>query len=123
MDFTFQQMTVAMENGVVFYSLTIPDLSILQYLADGAEDNGISIKVRMTWTAGNGTSKQEYTYYDADVANVLGSYDEEQGKFTQAFYADITGINNITDLKISVVVVSDTGVEISADSVTWPRNN
>ena len=122
-DFTFQQMTVAMEDGVTFYSLTIPNLSILQYLADGAEDNGISVKVRMTWTAGNGTSEQEFTYYDTDVANVLGSYDEEQGKFTQAFYADITGINNITDLKISVVVVSDTGVEISADSVTWPRNN
>jgi hypothetical protein len=75
------------------------------FLADGTSDNAVTFLVRITWTAADGDQiAQDYKYGDAMVEKAAGSMD-----FTITF----TGYQACTDITVTAMLVSNTGVEVA----------
>ena len=70
-------------------------------LADGGADNGISVKVLLTWN--EGASQQIYTFSDELVAQVYS------GNYALVFQLTITGFTGIEDMTVCAVVESSAG--------------
>ena len=101
----FQQTTGKADTGNARY-IFLPSFSNAKaaaLLADGGLDNGLTIKVGLTWA--DGQCQQYYTYSDALVMQV---YD---GTGSLAFDLTVTGISGITDMVASPIVVTTSGAE------------
>ena len=85
-----------------------------KYLTNGGKNNELSIKVRMA-TENTDGSGLEYYYYYTD-ANFAGGY---SGQFS--FTAN--NIGSSARAIFQVVLVSDTGVEMIGEPLTWTNPN
>ena len=86
-------------------------------LAAGAETSATKIIVRVTWTDTTYKATQDFIYVDKFVADVINSYGKTvANEYDLAFaaYLERTPDVDVTDLTVSAVVVSDTGVEIAS---------
>ena len=104
---SFLQVAYPGGTGAAQY-IFLPQLSNTEaavLLVDGGLDNGLKIKVELTWN--NGQSQQFYTYNDALVEKVFAS----GGRLV--FSLTVTGIDGIGDMLASAVVVTDTGAQAS----------
>ena len=73
-------------------------------LADGAIDNALSIVVRLTWIDNNGAvATQDFVFIDSLVEYVYSN--------KQNFTLKITSLGDATDVNVTVMLISDTGVE------------
>ena len=83
------------------------------YLGDGAEDNGLTIMIRLTWTnTVNGTT----TTMDVPCSDEL-----VQNVYTNkgAFVLSVTGVDSVENLKVATVICSDTGVVFVGDALSY----
>lgn len=89
-----------------------------QYLAMGANTSGVSIVVRLTWTDNQSVVSQDFTYLDTIVETWVDSYNPTNNKYGKALNATFTQVwlDEGDNIKVSVVIVSDRGVEISSES-------
>jgi hypothetical protein len=102
---TFQQMTRTAGLGAAQY-IFLPRMSnaaAAALLADGGLDNGLKVKVSLTWN--NGESQQFYTYSDVLVQKVF------DGTNRWVFDLRISGVAGISDMVANPVVVADCGAE------------
>lgn len=105
---TCQQMAQTTGEGTAQY-IFLPSFSNAEaaaLLADGGADNGLKLKVNLTWN--NGLSQQFYTYDDAFVAQVF----ESAGGL--AFSLTVTGIAGIADMTASAVITTDSAAQAAA---------
>ena len=119
-----QEMTQVEGEDNVYYFL--PDLvAVHESMLAGAENSGVKIIVRLSWTdmPGNYTATQDYVYMDEMVSEVIDSHNGAEYKkvFTAAFNGTEAG--TAQDLKITAVVVSDTGVEIQSSGISFDTVN
>ena len=77
--------------------------------ADGAADNGISMKVRLSWNGENGPMEMDVNYNDALVQDV---YDD----FAQAFNLVISNAAELEGLNFTIVLVSNTGASFTSQT-------
>jgi len=118
-----QEMKQASQEDTVYYFL--PDLSAAHAaLLEGAASSGVKVVVRLSWSkAGNYTATQDYTYVDRMVETVIHSYNEAIGEYDQVFTATFTGTEagKSDNLKVSAVLISDTGVEIASQGLDFDK--
>ena len=91
-------------------------------LEQGYEKSGVSVVVRVMWKeTGNYEAKQDYIYLDEMVQRVIGSYDETKLNYKRAFSAAFAGseAGAAENVKVSAVVLSETGVEIASVATTF----
>ena len=91
-------------------------------LAKGYGASNVKIVIRLTWEdAGNYKAIQDFTYVDEMVKTVIGSYDAAKGNYARAFSAAFAGseAGQAENVKVSAVVLSDTGVEIASVAITF----
>ncbi len=108
----FQQLARSGSEGAAQY-IFLPNFSNAQaaaLLADGGQDNGIAIKVCLSWAEGQ--SQQFYTYSEELVQQVFQS----EGRL--AFDLTVTGIADITDMTASAVVVGDCDAQATAPGIS-----
>ncbi len=81
------------------------------YFADGAIDNGIKIVVRLTWydEVNKIQASQDFVYNEDFVKEVYS----ENG----AFSLIVSGISDMTNVNVSLYVISDIGVEAVASNI------
>ncbi len=88
--------------------------------AQGTENNGVNVRVRVSWVDKNGTYKatQDYTYTDEMVNTVVSSFTGT--KYNTIFSATFSEavLTQGDSIKISTIVDSDTDVEISSGTIT-----
>ena len=114
---TFQQMAKPVDKDVAQY-IFLPGFSNAaagKLLADGGADNGVNIKVGLTWAGGQ--SQQFYTYNDGFVGQVFAS----NGRL--AFSLTVTGIAGINDMMASAVLVTDSRAQAAAASTQIEDSN
>ena len=118
-----QEMTQVEGEDTVYYFL--PDLvSVHESMLAGAQNSGVKIIVRLNWTnPGNYTATQDYVYMDEMISQVIDSYNGAEYKrvFTASFNGAEAG--TAQDLKITAVIVSDTGVEIQSSGISFDASN
>lgn len=109
---TFQQISNDRGGGTVQYIFlpSFTNTEVTALLANGGLDNGLKIKVKLTWN--NGTSQQFYTF-DEELLKLV--YD---GSGNRAFQLTVTGIAGIPDIAASPVVAADTGAQATKDGLT-----
>ena len=109
---SYQQMARSAGAGAAQY-IFLPNFSnpeAAALLADGGADNGLKVKVSLTWSEGQ--CQQFYTYGDDLVEQVFAS----SGRLV--FSLTVTGIASITDMTASAVVVTDCGAQSAATGTT-----
>jgi len=77
--------------------------------------SGVRVVVRLSWAKeGNYTATQDFTYLDSMVDTVIESYDG--ANYGEMFVAEFAGseAGKATDVTVSAVIISDTGVEIAS---------
>ena len=113
-DVNYQHMLNLAEDKSYAQYIFIPNFSgkALELLKDGSQDNGVSVKVFLSWK--DGTSQQFYTFSDEMVAQVYGSANAN-GTLGKVFQLTVTGIAGIEDMNVCALVVSDTGTEIYSE--------
>ncbi len=85
-----------------------------------AEDSGVDVIIRLTWTDSEGQyrGKQDYLYYDGFIAEVMKSYaaTEDRVNYGKLFYGVFVGneITNGISVTVSTVVKSTAGVEMES---------
>ena len=112
----FQQTTAAAAAGTAQY-IFLPAFSNAEaaaLLADGGMDNGLTIKVGLTWN--NGYSQQFYTYSD-DLVKLV--YD---GTGRLAFNLTVTGISGIADLVASPVITTASEAQATTSGIALAAN-
>ena len=118
-----QEMTQVEGENTVYYFL--PELvSAHNAMLNGAENSGVKIIVRLNWTnPGNYTATQDYVYMDEMVSEVIDSHNGAEYK--KVFTATFNGLEagTVEDLKITAVIVSDTGVEIQSGGIAFDAVN
>ena len=82
------------------------DCVLAQQMADGGADNGVTIQVKLSWKNATGEETFRYFYYD----------DEEIVKYAtnwtgKMFYLNVTGVDTVTDLRLTAVAVSNANEE------------
>ena len=113
---SFQQLTQGAGEGAAQY-IFLPSFSNAQaaaLLADGGADNGVQIKVGLTWA--DGQCQQFYTYEDAFVEQVFAS----NGGL--AFSLTVTGISGISDMVANPIVVTSSGAEATTFGTALTAN-
>lgn len=108
---TFQQLAKEAGTDATQY-IFLPDFSNAEaesLLIDGGLDNGLNIKVCLTWN--DGYSQQFYTYADDLVKQVF------DGTGSLAFDLTVTGIASIADMTASPVVATGCGVQATTAGV------
>jgi len=111
----------------IFGENTIID-TVNSLLAEGASSSNVKVVFRITWTSINGSYKgiQNYTYKDDTVKRVVDSYDTEvrPDDYQRVFSAIIADkdIEVSIDAKLSVVIISNTGVEIKSTEIDFNAN-
>ena len=110
-----QMMRVAADASYAQY-IFIPnfDLNTLALLRDGGTDNGVSVKVLLSWN--NGASQQTYTFSDEMVAQVYGSANAN-GVCAQVFMLTVSGIAGISDMTVQAVVESTAGGKVMNEAL------
>ena len=101
-----QMLRVAADNSYAQY-IFIPnfDAATVGLLSDGGADNGIAITVQLSWN--NGACKQTFTFPEDMVQKVYSSF--RNGVAGQVFMLTVSGIEGISDMKISAVAESTAG--------------
>lgn len=105
---SFQQLVQTAGEGAAQY-IFLPQFSnrnASSLMKNGGSDNGVKIKVCLTW--GDGQSQQYYTYSDDLVEKVF------DGTGRWVFSLNVTGISGITDMAASAMIVTDTYAQVSA---------
>ena len=77
--------------------------------ADGAADNGISMKVRLAWNGENGTMEMDVNYNDSFIVDVYDDY-------AQAFSLVIANADELDGLTFTIVLVSNTGATFTSQT-------
>ena len=104
----YQQMVrVAADRASAQY-IFIPnfDRATLDLLSNGGVDNGISVKVLLSWNGG--ASQQIYTFSEELIARVYSSANA-QGVCSQVFMLTVSGIAGIEDMTACTVIESSIG--------------
>jgi len=118
---TIQEIAVADDasDDIMYYFS--PDLSQANAeLLQGAAASGVKLVVRLSWSkAEEYNATQDYVYMDEMVKAVIESYNESADYYGLAFTAlfDGTEAGNVEDLKVSAVIVSDAGTEVSSQGL------
>ena len=81
-------------------------------LADGAEDNELSVIIRLAWSNEKGTAYQDFVYNDSQIAKAAGSYDYT---FTLTGYSELN--IDLSTLEVTAMVVSESNA--TASGTTW----
>jgi hypothetical protein len=105
---TFQQVANSTGKSSAQY-MFLPGFSnskVATLLADGGLDNGLKIKVCLTWN--DGKTQQFYTYSDEMLTKVF------DGTGRWVFDLKITGIADIGDMVANPLAVADCGPEATA---------
>ena len=97
------------------------NMDAVELLKDGGADNDVQIMILLSWDSADGTSTQKFVFKDEIVASVFNSNTGTITGYEKMFVMVITGIENVENLRASVVVVSATNVEYS-DSEMLPLN-
>ena len=85
-----------------------------------AAASGVDVIIRLTWTDSEGqyVGTQDYTYLDSSIAEVMVSYENENGEvnYSKQFYGIFVGseIESGVDVSVTTVVKSETGVEMES---------
>ena len=75
---------------------------------NGSSNNGVTFMVRISWIAADGdVISQDYSYSDANVIAGMGDKD---------FKITFTGYSTCTDIQVTAMMVSDTGVEVVGET-------
>jgi len=116
----------ASEAGETYYYFSPNLLSAHDELANGSTPAGLRIVVRLSWSkAGNYTATQDFIYMDELVKDVVESYNEDLEKhpmdYAQVFKAIFAGTEagDADDLMISAVLISDAGVEVASNGISF----
>ena len=106
----FQQMVKTVGEGAAQYIFqsTFSNAEAAALMVDGGADNGVKIKVGLTWNSGQ--CQQFYTYSEELVSKVFAS----EGKLV--FSLTITGIAGISDMVAKAIVVTDSGTQATNTS-------
>ncbi len=89
-------------------------------IAAGASTSGIRVVVRVSWSDTSYTAVQDFTYLDSFVKEVIDSYVSSKNDYKQAFTATIKRTDtSISDLTISAAVISETGVELASEKLSY----
>ena len=104
----YQQMIQVAEDLSSAKYIFVPNLDkeTIALLADGGKDNGISVKVLLSWN--NGSSQQIFTFSEELVATVYGSANAS-GTLGKVFQLTVTGFAGIEDMTACAVVESTAG--------------
>lgn len=105
---SYQQLVnVAADRDSAQY-IFIPnfDLATLNLLRNGSADNGISVKVLLSWNGG--ACQQTYTFTDELIAQVYSSANA-QGVCAKVFMLTVTGVAGIEDMTVCAIVESSIG--------------
>ena len=102
---TFQQLAMAAGEGAAQYIFlpTFSNADAAALMADGGSDNGLKMKVSLTWN--DEQCQQFYTYSEDLVQKVF------DGTGRWVFSLTITGIAGIEDMTAQAVVVTDSGAQ------------
>jgi len=85
-------------------------------LADGAEDNNITVVARLTWETEQGIAYQNFVYNEDMVKDVFSSPLKNGGN-SVLFTLETSGYENWTNLTYTAVLISDAKTEVV--SATW----
>ena len=120
--------TVKLENRAKFTDPTTFVFSPVfetfahEALMAGKENSGVKIVIRLEWEdEDNYAATQDFAYLDARVGKVIGSYDAAKSNYALAFSAAFAGseAGQAENVKVSAVVLSETGVEIASSAFTF----
>lgn len=93
---------------LVFKHKGTGDINQTLFADDGSSNNGVTVLVRITWVAADGdVVSQDYLYSDENVMAVMGSKD---------FKVVFTEYSACTDITVTAIIASDTGVEIAGQT-------
>ena len=112
-DVNYQHMLNLAEDKSYAQYIFIPNFSgeALELLKDGSMDNGVSVKVCLSWN--KGASQQIYTFSQEMVDQVYGSANAN-GTLGKVFQLTVTGIEDIRDMTVWAKVETATGGEVSS---------
>ena len=105
---SYQQLLKVAGDSAYAEYIFVPnfDLHTLSLLKDGGADNGISVKVLLSWNGG--ASRQIYTFSEEMVAQVYSSANAS-GVCAQVFQLTVTGFAGIEDMTVWAVVEAAAG--------------
>ncbi len=114
--YIFEEITVihtedGIENGVYSIKFLPRFATIEEELKDGGEDDGVSIKLYLTWDDAQGSGNKTLTYKDELIQEVYGSGES-------AFIATISNYASFDNLQVQVAVESELGVKITTKTFT-----
>lgn len=82
----------------------------IDLLETGMENSGISVMLRLRWGNEDGVRHQDFVYNNEMVQKFLHSYEDGENKYKFMFTLALT--NALDNLSASVVIASETGVEV-----------
>lgn len=83
------------------------DHLLAQHLVDGGEDNGVTIKVLITWTNPDGTpGSMPFVFSEALVKQYASSWT------TKEFILNISGVENLSELAFTAIVCYGDSVDV-----------
>ena len=91
------------------------DCYAAQQLADGGADNGVSVKVKMTWTNSQGQlCEQFFTFPDSQLAKYATNADAEHNWGKNVLYVTVSGIQNVTGLTFTAMITYGDSVQLAS---------
>ena len=105
---SYQQMLNLAEDKSYAQYIFVPNFSgkALELLKNGSQDNGVSVKVYLSWN--QGASQQIYTFSQELVDLVYGSANAS-GTLGKVFQLTVTGIADIRDMTVWAQVETTAG--------------
>ena len=106
------KLTKEQTDSTKFTFLPYLDVDAYKLMARGAQDSGVEMKVRVTWTKRSDGMPGEvsFVYSNVLLKQFYESYDPQTGKFSSAFTLTLNGTDAVDNLAFEVVFVSGTGV-------------
>ena len=119
----FQDKTGAANSNVAYYRFAFNDLAddtiLDEFLANGTEGTGISIRIKTTWTNASGTVTQYFTL----TSELVEKYANWNGGWDRAMFAMyLTGVEGLENLSFTAEIVSTANpqatVVIASESIS-----
>ena len=109
---SYKDKTGAANEDVAYYRFAFADLAaktiLDEFLANGTEGTGISVRIKATWTNANGTVTQYFTFTSELVEQyVVGG----RGWDANMFKMYLSGVEDLSDLSFTAEIVSSANTE------------
>ena len=94
-------------NKLAYYFLPEISENVHAFLAAGSETSGVELKIKMSWTAKDGSTGSEtltFSNYDELIAAFYNGYNAENGTYAQAFRLTVSGTDLVDSLSFEVFV-------------------